>query len=380
MALRHPIYDDETEALRAQIRRFCEKEILPHMEAWEEAGEMPRSVYQAAAEAGLLGLSFPEEYGGSGGDILHYCMVREELAATGATGVRVALMAHGIGLPPILNLGSEEMKRRVLPEVLSGDKIAALAISEAEGGSDVASIRTRARRDGDHFVVDGQKMFISNGVRGDYYSVAVRTGGEGMGGISLLLIERDRAGFTQTELPKSGWWTSDTAVLHFDGVRVPVSNLIGAENAGFKGIMANFNLERLGIAASVLGSTRCAYQEAVRYTGARKTFGKFLREHQVVRHKLVDMAMRLQAMEAAVDTTIWKVRQGERCIPEIAMLKNQLTKDHEWVASQAVQVFGGAGIIRGHPVERIFRESKILSIGGGSVEVMKDLAAKQLGF
>ena len=144
--------------------------------------------------------------------------------------------------------------------------------------------------------------------------------------------------------------------------------------------MANFNLERLGIAASVLGSTRCAYQEAVRYTGARKTFGKFLREHQVVRHKLVDMAMRLQAMEAAVDTTIWKVRQGERCIPVIAMLKNQLTKDHEWVASQAVQVFGGAGIIRGHPVERIFRESKILSIGGGSVEVMKDLAAKQLGF
>lgn len=242
MAFRHPIYDDEPEALRAQIRRFCEKEILPHVESWVEAGEMPREVYKTAAETGLLGLSFPQKYGGSGGDILHYCMVREELAATGATGVRVALIAHGIGLPPILNLGSEAMKRRVLPEVLSGDKIAALAISEAEGDLNVASIRTRACRDSDHFVVAGQKMFISNGVRGVYFSVAVRTGGEGMGGISLLLIERDHAGFTQTQLPKSGCWTSDTAVLHFDGVRVPVSKLIGAKNASFKGIMANYNL------------------------------------------------------------------------------------------------------------------------------------------
>ncbi|MBT4686613.1 MAG: acyl-CoA dehydrogenase [Rhodospirillaceae bacterium] len=378
--LRHPIYDEDSQFLREQIRRFCDHEIEPHGEAWEAAGRFPKELYEKAGEAGLLGLGFPEEYGGTGGDILYYCLVREEIAYTGFAGVRVGLFAHGIGLPPVINLGSEAMKQRIAPQVLSGEKIICLAISEPEAGSDVAQLRTTARRDGGHFVVNGQKMFISNGIRADYATVAVRTGGEGMAGLSLLLVEGDTPGFSRTPLQKSGWWTSDTAALYFDDCRVPVENLIGEENAGFKGMMANFNLERLGIAATQVGITRCCYHEALAYAQQRKTFGQHLIEHQVVRHKLVDMSTRIQAMEGMLDNAIWQVMQGNPSITEIAQLKAFAGVAHEACAADAVQIMGGAGIIRGSKIERIFRESKILSIGGGSAEVMKDLAARQMKY
>lgn len=380
MGLRHPIYTEETETIRDQVRRFCDEEIEPSGERWEEEGTFPRELYRKAGDAGLLGLGFPEEYGGAGGGLVFYCLVREELAATGFGGVRVGLMAHGIGLPPVLNLGSDDLKRRIAPPVLSGEKIICLAISEPNGGSDVANIRTTARLDGDHYVVNGEKAFISNGVRADYMSVAVRTGGAGMGGISLLLIDGDAPGVSRTNMKKSGWWTSDTGHIIFDNVRVPASNLLGQENAGFRGIMNNFNLERLGIAATQIGVSRCAYREAVRYAHERQTFGKHLAEFQVVRHKLVDMAVRLQAMESQMDNLIWRVLQGEPCIAEIAMLKVYCGEAHEWIAAEAAQIFGGASLLRGHKVERIFRESKILTIGGGSSEVMKDLASRQLGW
>ncbi len=379
MALRAAIYSDEDEVLRDQIVRFCEREILPNGEGWEEAGSFPRELYQKAGEAGLLGIGFPEELGGAGGDVLHYCMVREELSRAGFAGVRVGLMAHGIGLPPVIRHGPEELKRRIAPEVLAGEKISCLAISEPNAGSDVASIITRADRDGADYIVNGEKAFISNGVRADYYTTAVRTGGPGRAGLSVLLIPRDTVGLTQTPMKKSGWWTSDTAVVHFDNCRVPVSHLIGVENQGFKVIMENFNLERLGIAASVLGLTKCAYEETLRYAHERRAFGQYLRDHQVVRHKLVDMTIRIQAMEAMLDTCVWKVRQGDQAIADIARLKAFIGTEHEKVAADAVQIHGGAGIIRGNKVERIFRESKILSIGGGSTEVMKDLVAKQVG-
>lgn len=380
MAARHPIYDADSQTIREQIRRFCAREIEPHAEAWEEEGIFPRELYAKAGAAGILGLGFPEEYGGAGGGITYYCLVREELARSGFAGIRVGLMGLGIALPPILKLGSEEMKRRIAPEVLSGEKISALAISEPEGGSDVANLHTTARREGDEYIVNGEKTFISSGVRADYMTVAVRTGGPGMAGISLLVVEGDRPGISRTNLKKSGWWTSDTGHIHFDDVRVPASNLLGEENGGFKGIMNNFNLERLGIAASLIGSSRCCYEEAVRYAHERRTFGKLLAEHQVVRHKLVDMAAGIQAMEGMLDNLVWRVTGGETCIAEIAMLKSFCGATHERIASEAVQIFGGAGIIRGHKVERIFRESKILSIGGGSSEVMKDLASRHLGW
>ncbi len=379
MSLRSAIYTEEDDALRDQIVRFCEREILPNGEAWEEAGEFPRELFVKAGEAGMLGIGFPEEYGGAGGDVLHYCMVREELARTGFAGVRVGLMVHGIGLPPIIKHGPEDLKQAIGPRVLSGERIICLAISEPNAGSDVANIITRADRAGDDYIVNGEKAFISNGVRADYYTTAVRTGEDGRHGISVLLIPRDTPGLTQTPMKKAGWWTSDTAIVHFDNCRVPATNIIGEQNRGFKVIMENFNLERLGIAASVLGITRCAYQETLRYAHQRRAFGRFLRDHQVVRHKLVDMTIRIQAMEAMLDTCIWKVRQGDAAVPDISRLKAFVGTEHEKVAADAVQIHGGAGIIRGNKVERIFRESKILSIGGGSTEVMKDLVARQIG-
>ena len=314
MSIRSPIYTDDDDTLRDQITRFCEREILPYGEDWEEAGEFPRELYRKAGAAGLLGLGFPEQYGGAGGDVLHYCMVREEIARTGFAGVRVGLMAHGIGLPPVIRHGHEAMRHEVGPQILSGDKIICLAISEPNAGSDVANIVTRAERDGDHYVVNGEKAFISNGVRADFYTTAVRTGGDGREGISLLLIPpRGTRSLGQTAMKKSGWWTSDTAIVHFDNCRVPAANLIGEENKGFMAIMHNFNLERLGIAASVLGMTRCAYDEARRYAHERRAYGMLLRDHQVVRHKLVDMTIRIQAMEAMLDNAIWKVAPGRHC-------------------------------------------------------------------
>ncbi len=376
---RHPIYTAEDETLRQQIQRFCREEIEPNGEAWEEAAEFPRELYEKAGRAGILGISFPEELGGSGGDILHYCLVREELCRAGFAGVRVGLCVHGIGLPPVLRHGPEPLKQQVAPEVLSGKKIICLAISEPNAGSDVANIITNARRDGDSYVVNGEKAFISNGVRADYYTTAVRTDGPGRDGISILLIPRETPGLTQTPLKKMGWWSSDTAIVRFENCRVPAAYLIGEENRGFMAIMHNFNLERMGIAASILGVTRCAFEETRRYVAERQAYGKALREHQVVRHKLVDMTISIQAMQAMLDTAIWKVRNGDPAVSDISRIKAFFAKEHERCASDAVQLFGGAGILRGHKVERIFRESKILSIGGGSTEVMKDLVARQDG-
>ena len=380
MSARGPFYTEDHEMLREQVRRFAEAEIAPNAEEWDEAEGFPRDLYRKAAEAGILGVGFPEDYGGAGGDIFHQLIVKEELSRGGSGGVRASLMSHTIALPPILAVGSEDLKRRVLPPVLAGEKIAALAITEPHTGSDVASLRTAARRDGDHYVVSGQKIFITSGIRADFYTVAVRTGGPGMDGISLLLVERDRPGFAQTPLKKMGWWCSDTAILYFDQCRVPAANLIGAENAGFKAAMRNFNSERLGISASVLGSAKACYEDALAYARERVTFGRPLIANQVVRHKLVDMATRIRATEAMLDATAWRVAQGETAAAEIAMLKNQATATYEHCANEAVQLHGGAGILRGSRVERLFRESKILSIGGGSAEIMKDLAARQMGY
>lgn len=376
---RHPIYSDEDDALRQQIIRFCREEIEPYGEAWEEAGTFPRELFEKAGRAGLLGISFPEELGGSGGDLRHYCLVREELSRTGFTGIRVGLMVHGIGLPPIIHHAPQPIKQIVAPEVLSGRKLICLAISEPNAGSDVANIITSATRDGADYIVNGEKAFISNGVRADYYTTAVRTGGPGRDGISILLIPRNTPGLTQTPLKKIGWWTSDTAIVHFDNCRVPAAHLIGEENRGFMAIMHNFNLERLGIAASMLGSTRCLFAETRAYVAQRQAYGQALREHQVVRHKLVDMSISIQAIETMLDTAIWKVLNGDPAIADISRIKAFFAREHERCAADAVQLHGGAGMIRGIKAERIFRESKILSIGGGSTEVMKDLVARQEG-
>jgi acyl-CoA dehydrogenase len=373
-----PYYTPEHEAFRDVMRRFVAKEITPYADQWDEAEEFPRELYKKASQVGMLQLGFPEEYGGLPTDGFFRIILSEELAQAGSGGVSASLMSHTIGSPPIARLGDEAMKRRVLPQVLSGEKISALAITEPSGGSDVANLRTTARREGDHYVVNGQKMFITSGVRADYYTVAVRTGGPGMGGVSLLLIERDTPGFSRTKLRKMGWWASDTAQLFFDNCKVPVENLIGEENAGFIGIMLNFNSERLGMAASSYGFAKVCLEEAIAYARERETFGKPLIKNQVIRHKLVDMAMRVNAVKAYLESLTWRVEQGERPVAEICMLKVLATTTLEYVANEAMQVLGGAGYLRGGKVERIYRETKVMSIGGGSIEIMKDLAARQM--
>lgn len=380
-----PYYNEDHELFRSQLRRFVDTEVEPHINEWEEANTFPRELYKKAADIGLLGPTFPEAYGGSEAadsatDYFFGNIVAEEISRAGAGGLNASLFSHGIALPPILNLGTEEQKQRFMPGVLSGEKISALAITEPSGGSDVANMKTTAVRDGDHYIVNGSKTFITSGMRADQYTVGVRTGDAGFGGISLLVIDRDTPGFSRTELKKMGWWCSDTATLYFDNCRVPVANRLGDENAGFLGIMLNFNSERLGLAAMAVGLAQTCIDEALAWARERKTFGKSLLGHQVIRHKLVDMQGRCNAARALLEKTTLQVNAGESPIPELCMLKTFSTDMLEYVAGEAVQILGGAGYMRGCKSERIFRETKVLSIGGGASEVMKDLAARQLGW
>jgi acyl-CoA dehydrogenase len=375
-----PYYTPEHAAFRESARRFVAKEIEPYATQWDEAGEFPRELYRKASAAGFLQLGFPEDYGGIPCDRYFRLIWAQELARAGAGGISASLNSHTIGAPPIVRFGSEAMKQRVLPPILAGEKISALAITEPGAGSDVAGIKTTARRHGDYYVVRGEKTFITSGMRADFCTVAVRTGGPGMGGISLLLIERDTPGVTRTPLKKMGWWASDTATLHFDDCRVPVENLIGPENGGFKVIMANFNDERLGMAYGANGFARVAFEEALAYARMRETFGKPLIANQVIRHKLVDMLQRVTATQSLIEQIVWRVERGHYVVPELCMLKNQATQTLAFCASEAVQIFGGAGFMRGSKVERIYREVKVNAIGGGSEEIMKDLAARQMGW
>ncbi|WP_164156906.1 acyl-CoA dehydrogenase family protein [Sandarakinorhabdus rubra] len=378
---RSPFYDESHEAVAQSVRRFMAAEVLPHIDRWEAEGELPRELHKKAAAAGILGLNYPEEYGGhsEGFDVFHGLTQSEELAAAGAGGLGASLMTHGIGLPPILALGSDEMKRRIAPEVLSGEKIISLAITEPSGGSDVAQLKTRAEKQGNKYVVNGQKMFITSGMRADYMTVAVRTGGPGMKGISLMLIETDRPGVSRTRLDKMGWRCSDTAAVYFDNVEVPPENLIGPEDGGFIGIMRNFNSERLGMAHGCCSMARVALKEAMDWAQNRETFGKRLGAHQSIRIKLADCARQIQATQAWVDLCAHQHRQGVGVPADYAMLKVQATRMLEHVVREAAQVLGGASYITGSKVERIYREVRVNAIGGGSEEIMLDLAGRQMG-
>ena len=376
-----PFYSESHVLWRDQLRRFLDREIIPNIEEWESAGELPRSLHKTAAEFGLLGFGYPEKYGGTseGIDPFHRLLTSMEMGRMGAGGIGASLMTHGIGLPPILAIGSEEMKQRIAPTVLAGDKIIALGITEPSGGSDVAAIKTRAVLDGDDYVVNGSKMFITSGMRADYLTCALRTGDGGSGGISLLLIEMDRPGVSRTRLEKMGWHSSDTAAIYFDDVRVPKSNLIGGENQGFAGVMHNFNSERLGMAAGCVGAAKACLEEAITWARQRETFGKRLADHQVIRHKISEMVRKIKATQAFLELCAWRVDQGETPAADLALLKVQATRTSEFCAREAAQILGGASFIRGNRVERIYREVRVNAIGGGSEEIMLDLAARQMG-
>lgn len=373
---------EEHAQLRAQVRRFAAEEIAPSAHAWEEAEEFPRELYRAAAEAGILGIGYPEELGGSGGDVGHVLAAAEELVMAGTSvGTAVGLGSHGIALPPILAQGTGDQKRRFVPPVLAGEKIAALAITEPGGGSDVASLRTRAVRDGDSYVVNGAKTFITSGCRADLVTTAVRTGGEGHGGISLLVIERGTPGFTVSKkLKKTGWWASDTAELSFQDCRVPVDNLIGAENTGFVPIMMNFASERLYLAGQCVAIAELALAESIAYARQRRAFGKPLTGFQVTRHKLADMRSRLAAARALTGEVCARILAGESPASLAAMAKNVATDACSAVVDQAVQLHGGYGYMREYVVERLYRDARLYPIGGGTREIMNEVIARMEGF
>ncbi|MEO0435507.1 MAG: acyl-CoA dehydrogenase family protein [Pseudomonadota bacterium] len=380
--LPNPHITEDHEAWRAQLRRFIDTEIAPFAEAWDEAGQIPDDLWPKAAKVGLLGLGYPEAFGGTseGIDSWHNWITNEELNRFAVGGVPASLMVHGIGLPPVLNWGSEAMKQLVAPPVLAGEKHISLGITEPGGGSDVANIRTTAERDGDFFVVNGSKTYITGGMRANWISTAVRTGKDGAGGVSMLLIPTDSEGFSRTILDqKQGWWASDTATLYFDNVRVPVENLIGEENKGFLVIMTNFNSERMFMAAGMEALGRVCLEEAAAWARERNTFGKRLADHQVIRHKIAQMKQKLNATQAYIRACYETMEAGNPVPGDIALLKVQASETMEFCAREAMQILGGIGYMRGNRVERIYREVRVNAIGGGSEEIMRDLAARQYG-
>lgn len=373
-----PFYSAEHRSFQDQLRRFVAREMTPHAEAWDEAGEVPRALYKKAAEIGALGVRFPTEYGGIPADRFYATILQQELARSGSGGAVAALLSHTISMPVVAAAGSEALKRRVLAPVLAGEKIAALACTEPTGGSDIGGLRTTAHREDAHYTVRGEKTFISSGLRADFFVTVVRTGGNGTGGLSLLVIDGDAPGISRFPLRKTGWLASDTATIHFDDVRVPVGNLIGEENRGFEVLARNFNEERLGLAASSIAFARLAYEHALDWARMRVTFGKPLFAHQVIRHKFVDMFQRISASQAMLEMAAWRMEQDEEIVAELCALKNQATQTLAFCASEAVQILGGAGFLRGNVVERVYREVKVNAIGGGSEEMMKELAARHL--
>ena len=373
-------FDDTHRMVRDTVRSFVQREILPYVNDWEEAGEFPRELYKKAADAGILGIGAPEKWGGSGEDVFMKVAACEEMVRCTSGGVGASLGSLDIGLPPVWKWGSEALQEKVVPPVLAGDRIAALAVTEPGGGSDVANLRTRAVRDGDHYVVNGSKTFITSGVRADYYTVAVRTGDPGFGGISLLLVEKDTPGFTVgRKLKKMGWWASDTAELFFEDCRVPAENLIGAENGGFFCIMSNFQMERLILAVTANMTAQVALEEAMAYAREREAFGRPIAGFQVTRHKLAEMATQVAVSREFTYRVAARLANGEDCVLDVSMAKNQATQCADRVTWDAVQIFGGAGYMRGTVVERLFRDNRILSIGGGTYEIMNEVIAKRLG-
>ena len=367
---------------RTQLRRFFEKEIIPYADDWDETGLIPDDLWPKSAEVGILGLDYPEEFGGTseGIDIWHKNILNEELARIAVGGIGASLMVHNIALPPIINFGTKEIQKIVIPPVLSGKKRISLAITEPSGGSDVANLATTATLIDDHYVINGSKTYITGGMNADWFTTAVRTGGEGASGISTILIPSNLDGIVRTALDrKQGWWCSDTATIYFENVRVPKGYLIGEENQGFKVIMVNFNAERMGMSAAMEAVSRVCLEDTIIWAQERKTFGKRLADHQVIRHKFAEMKQRINATQSYLNNVSRRIQLGDENAADIALLKVQSSQTMEFCAREAMQILGGVGYIRGNRVERIYREVRVNAIGGGSEEIMRDLAARQYG-
>ena len=382
---------EDLQQVEDAARRFIQTEVAPHLNDWEEAGEFPRALYGRAADLGWLGMGYPEELGGT--PVPWSVRLTQAIALArfgGSGGLMASLFSHNIGLPPVVRHGSPALQQEVVPDVLAGKKISSLCITEPGGGTDVSALKTTAQRDGDEYVINGEKIFITSGTRADWLTVAVRTDLKNKGpmGISMVMVPGDAPGITRTALKKMGWHCSDTAQIHFDNVRVPARYLVGEEGAGFKMILTNFNGERLSMASMALGFSECCYDEALSWARQRKTFGTALVDHQVIRHKLMDMKMRIESTRAWLNAVSARADAGDRgdksakgaeWVAQVCLLKNHATQTMQFCADQGVQILGGMGFMRGTACERIYREVKVMMIGGGTEEIMKELASRQLG-
>ncbi|MGY0003534.1 acyl-CoA dehydrogenase family protein [Micromonospora sp. I033] len=371
----------ERRQLRELTRAFVTKEVLPCLDDWERAGEVPRSLHETAAKIGLLGIGFPESVGGSGGDLLDSILVTEEIIRSGgSSGLIAALFTHGIALPHMVAARDDGHIERYVRPTLAGTMIGALAITEPDGGSDVAGIRTCARRDGEHYVVNGSKTYITSGVRADFVTTAVCTDFPGSGSLSLLVVEKGMPGFTVgRRLEKLGWHCSDTAELSFVDVRVPVANRIGPEDTGFLAIMQQFATERLSLATQAYATAQRCVELTTRWCRDRATFGRPLASRQLVRHRLAEMHTRAEAARAYVHDVAERVAAGQPVVTEVAMAKNVAVAACDFVVDAALQLHGGFGYLRDAEVERHYRDARILGIGGGTTEIMNEIIAKGMG-
>lgn len=373
----------EREALRKTVRDFVEREILPNADEWERTGDLPRELHRKAGDAGLLGAAYPEKVGGGDGDGIDAVIICEEMHQAGAPGgVFASLFTCGIAVPHMIASGDQRLIDTYVRPTLAGEKIGALAITEPGGGSDVGHLTTRAIKDGDHYIINGAKTFITSGVRADFVVTAARTGGPGAGGVSLIVVDKATPGFEVTrKLEKMGWRSSDTAELSYTDVRVPVANLIGPENTGFLQIAAAFVSERVGLAAQAYASAQRCLDLTVKWCRDRETFGRPLISRQSVQNTLAEMARRVDVARVYTHHLVDRQLAGDtNLITEVCFAKNTAVESGEWVAHQAVQLFGGMGYMAESEVERQFRDMRIIGIGGGTTEILTGLAAKTLGY
>ncbi|CAM3667391.1 acyl-CoA dehydrogenase family protein [Smaragdicoccus niigatensis] len=373
----------ENKELRATARGFAEREIMPYIDQWEADGLLPRALHKKAGELGLLGISKPEAVGGSGGSMIEDTIMSEELGYAGAPGgLWASLFTCAIACPHIIASGDQRLIDKYVKPTFNGDMIGSLAITEPGGGSDVNNLRTTAKREGDHYIINGSKTFITSGVRADYVTTAVRTGGPGAGGISLIVVDKDTPGFTVSrKLDKMGWLCSDTAELSYVDVKVPVENLVGPENSGFAAIAGAFVSERIGLAVLAYSTAQRALDLTVEWCRNRETFGKPLIKRQHVQMKLADMQRKIDVARVYTRAIVERAEAGEaNLLAEVCFAKNTAVENGAWVVNEAVQLHGGMGYMRESEVERIYRDFRIIGIGGGTDEIMTMLASKLLGY
>ncbi|OZI10776.1 acyl-CoA dehydrogenase [Bacillaceae bacterium SAS-127] len=377
-----PYFTEEHDMLRATIRAFVNKEIIPHIEEWEEAGEFPKEIIKRMGELGFLGLRYPKEVGGQGWDYFAGVVFAEEMTRSGFGGFPMAVAVQtDMATPPIMEFGNDDQKERFLKPAIKGEKLAAIGISEPNFGSDVASVQTRARREGNEWVINGAKMFITNGPRADFITLVVRTSDEpGHKGLSIVLVEMDRPGITiSKKLNKVGMRSSDTAEIIFEDVRVPYENLLGKEGTGFKQIMWELQGERMISAAGSIGSAEFAYDYAVHYAKERKQFGQSIVHFQVISHMLSEMKTEIEVCKEMTYALAYRFSNGEVPSKEISMAKIAAAQMAHWVADRALQILGGNGYMKEYPIERVWRDTRLHRIGAGTDEIMKEIIAKQMG-